>query len=223
MTDARTIARLGLSGVAVAETAATWTRWEQRRRLFVAADERARQQGRPLIVVLPRKEGWWSRSMRLYEYGARYADIFRDHKAPVIYADTLADGIPAGSDSAILYVACVLEYVTDLRRSMDEIMRIAGAAENIYIVTVQPWTLTAALHPSARWAGIADSHAVSMGPVTVVHKGMAAGVLLTLAGMSLAARKRPVPETAAPEPEPEPARETTVIRRKPRLRETGKQ
>jgi len=64
-----------------------------------------------------------------------------------------------------------------------------------------------------------------MGPVTVVHKGMAAGVLLTLAGMSLAARKRPVPETAAPapEPEPEPARETTVIRRKPRLRETGKQ
>ena len=39
MTDARTIARLGLSGVAVAETAATWTRWEQRRRLFQAADE----------------------------------------------------------------------------------------------------------------------------------------------------------------------------------------
>jgi hypothetical protein len=46
---------------------------------------------------------------------------------------------------------------------------------------VQPWTLTAALHPSARWAGIAHTHAVSMGPVTVVHKGMAAGVLLTLA------------------------------------------
>ena len=77
MTDARTIARLGLSGVAVAETAATWTRWEQRRRLFQAADARARELDRPLLVVLPRKEGWFNRSMRLYEYGARYTDIFR--------------------------------------------------------------------------------------------------------------------------------------------------
>jgi hypothetical protein len=211
VTDARTIARLGLSGVAVAETAATWTRWEQRRRLFQAADERARQLGRPLLVVLPRKEGWFNRSMRLYEYGARYPDIFRDRKAPVIYADTLAHGVPAGDDSAVLYVACVLEYVTDLRRSMDEIMRIAGEPENIYIVTVQPWTLTAALHPSARWAGIADTHAVSMGPVTMVHKGMAAGVLLALAGMSLAARKRPVPRPTAPEP----VLETTLTRQKP--------
>ncbi len=211
MTDARTIARLGLSGVAVAERAATWTRWEQRRRLFQAADERARQQGRPLIVVLPRKEGWMSRSMRLFEYGARYTDIFRDHKAPVIYADTLAHGVPVQRDSAVVYVACVLEYVTDLRRSMDEIMRIAGDPENIYIVTVQPWTFTAALHPAARWAGIADTHAVSMGPVTMVHKGMAAGVLLTLAGMSLAARRRPVPHAA-----PEPVLETTLTPRRPR-------
>jgi hypothetical protein len=212
MTDARTIARLGLSGVAVAETAATWTRWEQRRRLFLAADERARQQGRPLLVVLPRKEGWFNRSMRLYEYGARYPDIFRDRKAPVIYADTLARGVPARDDSAVLYVACVLEYVTDLRRSMDEIMRIAGEPENIYIVTVQPWTFTAALHPAARWAGIADTHAVSMGPVTNVHKGAAAGVLLALTAMSLAARKRAVPKAATSEP----VLETTLTRHKPR-------
>ncbi len=59
----------------------------------------------------------------------------------MLYADTLAGGAKAQSDSAVLYVACVLEYVTDLRRTMDEIMRIAGERENIYIVTVQPWTL----------------------------------------------------------------------------------
>ena len=105
--------------------------------------------------------------------------------------------------------------MTDLRRSMDEIVRIAGEPENIYIVTVQPWTLTAALHPAARWAGIADSHAVSMGPVTMVHKGMAAGVLLTLAGMSLAARKRVPTKPAASETVHEPVHETTLTRRKP--------
>lgn len=34
-------------------------------RLFIAADERARRLGRPLLVVLPRKEGDLNRSMRL--------------------------------------------------------------------------------------------------------------------------------------------------------------
>ena len=205
MTDARTIARLGLSGVAVAETAATWTRWEQRRRLFLAADERARSLGRPLLVVLPRKEGWFNRSMRLYEYGARYGDIFNASHSPVIFADSLARGLPAiADDSAVVYVACVLEYVTDLRRSMDEIMRMAGAIDNIFIVTVQPWTLTAALHPAARWAGIADTHAVSMGPVTGVHKIAAAGVVLALTAMSLASKKRSVSPPPAPAPDPVP-------------------
>jgi hypothetical protein len=121
MTDIGSMARLGLGGVAVAETAATWTRWEQRRRLFLAADARARQLGRPLLVVLPRKEGWFNRSMRLYEYGARYPDIFSRRNSPVIFADSLARGVAVQSDSAVVYVACVLEYVTDLRRSMDEI------------------------------------------------------------------------------------------------------
>ena len=184
MTDVRTLARLGLSGVAVAETAATWTRWEQRRRLFQAADARARKLGRPLLVVLPRKEGWFNRSMRLYEYGARYPDIFSRRNSPVIFADSLARGIAVQNDSAVLYVACVLEYVTDLRRSMDEILRIAGEPENIYIVTVQPWTLTASLYPGARWAGIADRHVVAMARVTTAHKAIAAGVV---AGASLLA------------------------------------
>ena len=204
MTDVRTLARLGLSGVAVAETAATWTRWEQRRRLFLAADARARKLGRPLLVVLPRKEGWFNRSMRLYEYGARYPDIFSRRNSPVIFADSLARGVAVQDDSAVLYVACVLEYVTDLRRSMDEILRIAGEPANIYIVTVQPWTLTAALHPAARWAGIADTHAVSMGPVTSMHKGAAAGVLPGLAALSLSIKKRPMPRAPAPEPDPKP-------------------
>jgi len=214
MTDVRTMARLGLSGVAVAETAATWTRWEQRRRLFVAADERARRIDRPLLVVLPRREGWFNRSMRIYEYGARHGDIFTGHDAPILYADALARGVPAiADDSAVLYVACVLEYVTDLRGSMNEILRIAGAVDNIFIVTVQPWTLTAALHPAARWAGIADTHVVSMGPVTGIHKAAAAGVVLALTAMSLASRKRSVPPPPAPAPDPVP--ETTLPRRRP--------
>ena len=150
--------------------------------------------------------------MRLYEFGARYGDIFSASDPPVIFADSLARGLPAiADDSAVVYVACVLEYVTDLRRSMDEILRIAGELENIYVVTVQPWTLTAALHPAARWAGIADTHAVSMGPVTALHKGAAAGVLVALGVMSLASGRRTIPPAS-----PEPVLDTGLAPSKPR-------
>jgi len=208
------MARLGLSGVAVAETAATWTRWEQRRRLFLAADERARRVARPLLVVLPRTEGWFNRSMRIYEYGARHGDIFTGHDAPILYADSLARGVPAiADDSAVLYVACVLEYVTDLRRSMDEILRMAGAVDDSVSVTAQPWTGAAAVDPAARWAGIADTHAVSMGPVTGIHKVAAAGVVLALTAMSLASKKRSVSPPPAPAPDRVP--EMTLPHREP--------
>jgi hypothetical protein len=78
-------------------------------------------------------------------------------------------------------------------------------------VTVQPWTLTAALHPAARWAGIADTHAVSMGPVTALHKGAAAAVLVALGVMSLASGRKSVPA-----PAPEPALDAGLTHGKPR-------
>lgn len=150
MTEVRAVARLGLGGVALAEVMATWKRWEQRRTLFVTADEHARKAGRRLIVVLPPAESQLTRAMNLYEYGTRYADVFR--RAGVgIRAHVLARGLPeVVADSAIVYVACALEYVDDLQRTMAEILRIAGNVENIYIVTVQPWTLTAACSAARR-------------------------------------------------------------------------
>ncbi|MCY1007058.1 hypothetical protein OV079_16130 [Nannocystis pusilla] len=72
---------------------------------------------------------------------------------------------------------------------MDEILRMAGTVENVYVVTVQPWTLTATLHPRARWAGIADTHTCSMGPITALHRGFAASVLVGLAAVSATAER----------------------------------
>ena len=86
---------------------------------------------------------------------------------------------------------------------MAEILRVAGSVDNIYVVTVQPWTLTAALHPAARWAGISDTHAVSMGRVTPLHRGFAAGLLISLAAPSLVAGNAPAatpPRRSLPEP-----------------------
>ena len=100
-------------------------------------------------------------------------------------ADITAGPIPGiPSNSAVVFVSCVLEYVGDLPAALREILRIAGELDNIYIVTVQPWTLTASLYPGARWAGIADRHVVAMARVTTAHKAIAAGVV---AGASLLA------------------------------------
>ena len=54
-------------------------------------------------------------------------------------------------DSAVVFASCALEYVPDVAAAWAEVMRMAGDRSRIVLVTVQPWTLTAALHPGARW------------------------------------------------------------------------
>jgi hypothetical protein len=186
MTTTRTLARVGLGGVLTAEALATWARWEHRRRLFHTATEHARAVGRPCVVVLPDEESLASRALRVFEYGRHYARIIAARSPAVVRARELQRPVTRIADgSAVVYAACVLEYVADVAAAMDEIMRMAGDPEHVFLVTVQPWTLTAALHPRARWAGIADTHVVSMGPVTLAHRGFAAGVVVSLAAASV--------------------------------------
>lgn len=193
MTGTRTLARLGLGGIALAESMATWSRWERRRALFAAAAERAQQTRRRFVLVLPEREGAITRALRVYEMGRHYPEVFHMRRIPVVRPAELERGRVEriADDSAVVYVACVLEYVADVRAAMDEILRMAGDVENVYVVVVQPWTLTATLHPRARWAGIADAHTVSMGPITALHRTFAAGVVLGLAAVS-ATSERPV-------------------------------
>lgn len=195
--NTRTLARIGLGGVALAESMAAWSRWEQRRRLFAAAVERARVTRRRLVVVLPDREGTIANTLRLYEMGRHYADVFNMRRIPVVRASEIERGPVERIDtnSAVVYAACILEYVSDVRGVMDEILRMAGDVENVYVVTVQPWTLTATLHPRARWAGIADAHTVSMGPITPLHRSFAAGVVLGLAAVSATSSRAPEGET----------------------------
>ena len=69
-------------------------------------------------------------------------------------------------NSAVVFVSCVLDYVADIDAALREISRIASSADNVFVVTVQPWTLTAPL-PGARWRGTVSSgstQAVKMTP-----------------------------------------------------------
>lgn len=77
-----------------------------------------------------------------------------------------------------MFVSCVLEYVKDLDGALREIVRMAGNPDNVFIVTVQPWTLTARLYPGARWRGTVDAaKSVTMQPVGLDEKLAVTGTL----------------------------------------------
>jgi hypothetical protein len=98
-------------------------------------------------------------------------------------ADITRGPIPGlADDSAVVFVSCVLEYVEDVAAAMAEVRRIAGSDDNLFIVTVQPWTFTAALYPAARHAG---STAAAMRPVTAGHKFAASALLGALLAAAL--------------------------------------
>ena len=56
--------------------------------------------------------------------------------------------IPLADNSAVIFVSCVLEYVSDVDAAMKELMRVSGG--NLFVARVEPWTLTAYLYPGAQ-------------------------------------------------------------------------
>ena len=156
----RTAARLILGYAALVESGAAMIRFRERTVAFMSAMERAVALGRRLVVIGDPDAGMHT----------RVADIT---KGPI---PELA------ADSSVVFVSCVLEYVPDLEAALTEIARIAGSADNVFIVNVQPWTLTARLYPNARWRGTTSvGSKVDMHPVGLDEKLMATGVVGALA------------------------------------------
>jgi hypothetical protein len=94
-------------------------------------------------------------------------------------ADLTTGPVPGtADDSAVVFVSCVLEYVSDPEAALRELDRMAGSPGNLFLVFVEPWSLTAALYPGARWARGVDEHQISMKPVTTPRK------IATLCGLA---------------------------------------
>jgi len=186
MSKLRTIARVALGGLAVAEGASALHRWRARREVYDQAARRAAALHRPLVVVGDPDAGAHTRLIRAYGCGDLCVDINGCPLCPVVQvADIAARPVPGvADDSAVVFMSCVLEYVDDAEAAVRELVRMAGSPENLYMVSVQPWTLTAALYPGARWTATRERDAVSLTPVPPLSKAFAAG---TLAGLCVAA------------------------------------
>jgi SAM-dependent methyltransferase len=123
---------------------AFWYARRANRRLAVFAEARAAATalGRPLLVV-----GAPDRGASGSPVGDIHVDIGPSSAPNFVQADICAP-LPFASDSVVVYVSCVLEYVADLPAAIAELNRISGG--HVYAVRVEPWTLTAFLYPGAR-------------------------------------------------------------------------
>jgi len=177
-----TLARLALGGVLLAEGGIALRRFERRRRAFAAAARRAGELRRPLVVVGDPDAGAHTRLMRAYDCGDLCIDLHGCPMCRVMQAADLTAGPVPGiaDDSAVVFVSCVLEYVSDPEAALRELHRMAGSPDNLFLVMVEPWSLTAALYPGARWAGGPDGDRVAMLPVTATRKIATIGGLLGL-------------------------------------------
>ena len=114
-----------------------------RQSLYAAAQARAVVLGRPLVVVGAPDGGVTAG----YGCGDVTVDLAGSMCPRTLSAD-ITQPLPFEDNSVVVFVACVLEYVSDAERATAELLRISGG--QLYIVRVEPWTLTAYLYPGAR-------------------------------------------------------------------------
>jgi hypothetical protein len=115
---------------------------------YAEAQARARALGRTFVVVGAPEGGVTAG----YGCGDLTVDLAGSPSCPrAVAADICEPGaIPLDDDSAVVFISCVLEYVDDYPAALREVQRVAGSPENLFVVRVEPWTLTAFLYPGAR-------------------------------------------------------------------------
>lgn len=192
--DTRTTARAVLAAALGAEAIAAHQRFAARRELFARATARARETGRPLVVVGDPHGGAHTRLIPAYGCGDLTLDLTGCPSCPNGLAVNLdrerVSSVP--DDSAVVYVSCVLEYVGRPDAAWQELLRMAGSTDNLFVVGVQPWSMTAALYPGAqRTVRVAGRELVSS-PVSTERK------VATVAGLALLAYLSFRPERKAP-------------------------
>lgn len=124
---------------------AWWSRRRLRRaQVYAKALECAHELKRPLVVIGAPDGGATS------GYGC--GDITIDLKGSQVCSNVMqvdiTKGIPLGDESAVIFCSCVLEYVSDVNKALEEIQRVSGG--HAFFVGVEPWTLTAFLYPGAK-------------------------------------------------------------------------
>ena len=193
-------ARVVLAALLGVEGAAALTRFQARKDRFAEAAARAAATGRTLVVVGDPHSGAHTRLLAAYDCGDVCVDLTGCPACPVGVAVDLTTGrVTAVPDnSAVVYVSCVLEYLPDPDAAVREVLRMAGDPANLFLVTVQAWTATAALYPGAAFAVTRHEDGIRSAPVSVGRKVATVAVIGLLAAFAAGAAGRGGEDDEAP-------------------------
>ncbi len=138
-----------LAGLAAADLldAVTRRRW-QRQRGYKLAEARARETGKPFVVVGAPRAGWATGLIPTYGCGDLCIDLDGCASYAVSEARNVEDLSDFADDSAVLFVSCVLEYVNDIDAAVHEVERVAG--RDLFVVSVPPWTTAHVVYPGGQ-------------------------------------------------------------------------
>jgi hypothetical protein len=122
----------------------------RRRRGYEQALLRARETGKPLVVLGAPGTGAVNATLGPdYGCGDLCIDLVGCEGCPTSATGPAELVLPElADDSAVVFVSCTLEYVQDVDRVWRELLRVSGG--DLYVVTVEPLSLTAWFYPGAR-------------------------------------------------------------------------
>lgn len=124
-------------------------RYQARQDAYARALAHARQLGLPLVVI-----GAPDRGSRNDMCGDLVIDIAPSNACPNFIQADISRSIPLPNDSAVVFIPYVLEYVGDLDAAVRELNRVAPG--RVYMLRVEPWTLTAYYYQGAKRTVPAD-------------------------------------------------------------------
>lgn len=162
-----------LAGVAVNEGLATRRLWLARKDQYAAAKARAAELGRQLLVIGDPDSGAVTRLFPAAGCGDFCIDLSGCPSCPSGAKIDVDNGLAAiQGNSAVVFVSCVLEYVRDPAVVAAQALRIAGDPANLFVVVVDPNTVTSYLYPGAhhqlrdgRWVPVDTASKVAVGGV----------------------------------------------------------
>lgn len=126
-------------------------RQKSRQLIYKQAEARSKELGKPLLVYGDPYYGIGSRFFNLfmegYGCGDETVDLTGCPKCPNgVKSDMLAHLKTKKSNSQVIFVSCVLEYLDDIEQTIEEMTRVAGSLDNIFVVTVKSNSLAAYMY-----------------------------------------------------------------------------
>ena len=122
-----------------------------RNRIYKMAEKRSKEINKQLIVVGDPYNGYGSQFYNIfmdgYGCGDETVDLTGCPKCPNgVKSDLLAYLKTKESDSGLIFISCVLEYIDNIEETIKEIYRVANSKDNIFIITVNNKSLAAYLY-----------------------------------------------------------------------------